>query len=44
MRPLEQAQEKCEAVSRPELRKNNGLVHFRDSKKTAMLQGDKGIE
>jgi hypothetical protein len=30
-RRLKQFQEKCEAVFRPELRKNNEMEHFRDS-------------
>jgi hypothetical protein len=34
---LEQFQEKCEAVFRPELCKNKELEHFRDSEKPEML-------
>ena len=34
--PLEQFQEKCEAVFRPELRKNKEIEPFRDSKKSGM--------
>ncbi len=31
---LEQFQQKCEAVLRPELRKNKEIEHFRDSEKS----------
>ena len=34
MRPLEQSQQKCAAVLRSELRKNNRLEPFRDSRKS----------
>ncbi|MDV4158514.1 hypothetical protein [Rhizobium brockwellii] len=33
VRPLEQFQQKCAAVLRPELRENKEIEHFRDSKK-----------
>jgi len=33
-RTFEQFQQKCEAVLRPELRKNKGVERFRDSKKS----------
>jgi len=34
---LEKFQEKCEAVFRPELRKNKEIEHFRDRRKADML-------
>ncbi|MGO7392788.1 hypothetical protein ACC786_18385, partial [Rhizobium ruizarguesonis] len=34
---LEQFQQKCAAVLRPELRESKEIEHFRDSKKTEML-------
>ena len=37
---LEQFQEKCEAVFRPELRKNKEIEHFRDSGKSGNALGN----
>jgi hypothetical protein len=37
---LEQFQQKCEAVLRPELRKNKGIEHLRNSEKSANALAD----